>query len=162
MAILGQTEGPSSSVCGSKCLGRRTGQHRCPKHPPSFQVSSNFNSLWWRARSGTPRAPVTIHALVLALTHFMFMSTPDIIGLTVQPSWGWEGGGADRFRNITLSSVFSELYLPLNLHEVQTTPNPNRVFQIMCTCSAHELHCLSGNQCLSLKDRPSIYHSLLP
>lgn len=81
----------------------------------------------------------------------------------------------DRFRNITSSSVFSELHLPLNLHHLQTTPKPSRAFQIMCTCSAHELHCLTGtircgNQCLFLKDNlasiilcyPNFKHMCLP
>lgn len=89
---------------------------QCQKHPPSFQISSNFNSRWWRASSGTPSAPAMTDALGLPLRCFMLMPTTDKKGLTVQPSGRGEVVGKTGWEILTFPSVFSELHLPLNLH----------------------------------------------
>lgn len=130
---------------------------QCQKHPPSFQISSNFNSLWWRSNSGTPSTPTMI----------------DVLGLQKRLDCAafrkGRGDREDSMRNMNFPQCIFRTTSATKfawLCKLNKKTQPFRIFQAIHMFSSRIAPCngttRSRNQCLFLKDTPKIYHSLLP
>lgn len=147
---------------------RRTGQCRCPKHPPSSKYLQILIVLDDEQLQGHPEPQLRyVHQYYhLDISRLCQRQTLKVCLCSLPEGEQVVGKTGSE---ILSSPVYLQNYICHKTYmTVQTTPKTtSRIFQIMSKCSVHELHRLtgttrSGNQCLFLNDTPNIYHSLLP
>lgn len=175
MAILGQTEGPSCSSCGSSQTdaasegggGGEQGSAGAQNTLPASKYLQILIVLDDEQLQGHPEPQLWyVHQYHLHVSCLCQRQTLKVWLCSLPEGEQVVGKTGSE---ILSSPVYLQNYICHKTYmTVQTTPKTtSRIFQIMCKCSAHELHCLtgttrSGNQCLFLKHTPNIYHSLLP